>query len=277
MQKVGFGTFGIENGKPTTQAVLDAIHTGYRHIDTAVSYGNDFAVGKALKKCEIPREELHITGKLWCSAKTKEEVVEQGKRTLKMLKLEYLDEYLVHWPFSKSREENWKVMNGDIWLGLEQLYKEGYVKCIGTSNFTIEHLEALKDTATVFPMVNQIEFHPGKYQRQLLTYCKQNDMIIEAWSPLGAGAVLQNDTIMELSQKYRVSSAAICLNFCIAHDTVPIVRSTNPIRMAENLSSWKFHMESQDMERLEALVNVGDTGLDPDDKDLFRKLEEYGK
>lgn len=273
MSKIGYGTWGIENGNPTTQAVLTALETGYRHIDTAASYGNDFAVGKAVKKCGIPREELFITNKLWLSARAYEDAIAFCKRTLKLMKLEYLDEYLIHWPASKSRDENWEEINAETWRAMEELHKEGLVKQIGTSNFYEEHLESLFRNCSIKPMVNQIEFHPGNYQNNLLTYCLQNGMIVEAWSPLGSGEVLSNECLEQIADKYQRSVAAVCLNWCISHGVKPIVRSVNEDRMKANLTEWDFVLSKEDMDRIDALEGIGMFGVHPDDVDLVEKLQ----
>lgn len=274
MNKIGYGTWGIENGNPTTQAVLNAIEVGYRHIDTAASYGNDFAVGKAIKKCGIPREELFITNKLWVSARAYEDAIAFCKRTLKMMKLEYLDEYLIHWPASKSRDENWEEINAETWRAMEELHKEGLVKQIGTSNFYEEHLESLLKNCSVKPMVNQIEFHPGKYQNNLLTYCVRNGMIVEAWSPLGSGEVLNNEILKCIAAKYEKSVAAVCLNWCISHGVKPIVRSVNEDRMRQNLTEWDFKLSAEDSGQIDALTGIGEFGVHPDDVDLMEKLQQ---
>ncbi len=275
MNKIGYGTWGIENGNPTTQAVLTAMETGYRHVDTAASYGNDFAVGKAIKKCGIPREELFITNKLWMSARGFEDAIAFCKRTLKLMKLEYLDEYLIHWPASKSRDENWEEINAETWRAMEELHREGLVRIIGTSNFYEEHLQSLLKDCSIKPMVNQIEFHPGYYQNNLLTYCLQNGMIIEAWSPLGSGEVLGNECLKQIAEKYEKSVAAVCLNWCISHGVKPIVRSINEKRMKDNLTAWNFELSKEDIERIDALEGIGVFGVHPDDEDLIEKLQKY--
>jgi len=273
MSKIGYGTWGIENGNPTTQAVLTALEAGYRHIDTAATYGNDFAVGKAIKKCGIPREELFITNKLWMSARGYEDAIAFCKRTLKMMKLDYLDEYLIHWPASKSRDENWEEINAQTWRAMETLHQEGLVKLIGTSNFYEEHLESLFRNCSIQPMINQIEFHPGNYQNNLLTYCVQNGMIVEAWSPLGSGEVLENECLKQIAAKYNKSVAAVCLNWCISHEVKPIVRSVNEDRMRANLTEWDFVLSKEDMDKIDALEGIGMFGVHPDDADLIEKLQ----
>lgn len=275
MNKIGYGTWKIENGNPTTEAVLTAIEAGYRHIDTAASYGNDFAVGKAIKKCGIPREELFITNKLWISGRAYEDAIAFCKRTLKLMKLEYLDAYLIHWPASKSRDENWEEINADTWRAMEELYKQGLVRQIGTSNFYEEHLKSLFQNCSVKPMMNQIEFHPGKYQNQLLTYCLQNGMIVEAWSPLGSGEVLENECLKQIAAKYHKSVAAVCLSWCIGHGVRPIVRSCNKDRMKQNLVEWDFELSEEDRTQIDGLADVGDASLHPDDADLLEKLKRF--
>lgn len=273
MNKIGYGTWGIENGNPTTQAVLTAIEAGFRHIDTAASYGNDFAAGKAIRKCSVPRTDLFITNKLWISARAYEDAIAFCKRTLKMMKLDYLDEYLIHWPASKNRDENWEEINAETWRAMEELHKEGLVRIIGTSNFYEEHLNSLFRNCSIKPMVNQIEFHPGCYQNNLLTYCQQNDMIIEAWSPLGSGELLRNECLRQIAAGYDKSVAAVCLNWCISHGVRPIVRSVNEDRIRQNLAEWDFRLSPKDCEMIDALEGIGQSGLHPDDVDLLDKLQ----
>lgn len=275
MPIMAYGTWRIENGNPTTEAVIQAIETGYRHIDTAAAYGNDFAVGKAIKKCGIPRDELFITNKLWNSYRGYEEAIEACKRTLKLMKLEYLDAYLIHWPASSAKHDNWEELNLETWRGLEQLQKDGLVRSIGVSNFLPHHLEGIIANGTVCPAINQFEMHPGKNQSELIGFCKKNGIEPMAWSPLGHGAVLEHTTILSLSEKYRVTPAQICLRYILDQDMSLVTRSVRAERMQENLDVKNFELEESDVEKIDMIEGLGDTGLHPDDEDLEGKLAQF--
>lgn len=275
MPQIAYGTWRIENGSPTTEAVMQAIECGYCHIDTAAAYGNDFAVGKAIKKCGVSREHLFITNKLWNSCRGYEEAVTACKRTLKLMKLEYLDAYLIHWPASSTVYDNWDEINSETWRGMEQLQKEGLVKSIGVSNFLPHHLNALLQNATVVPAINQFEMHPGKNRADLVLYCKEKGIVPMAWSPLGHGEVLSSPVILELSEKHGKSPAQICLRYVLQSGLCLVTRSVNRERMQENLGVTDYTLETEDMKKIDALEGIGDTGLHPDDVMLEEKLSQF--
>ena len=275
MPQIAYGTWRIENGNPTTEAVMQAMECGYRHIDAAAAYGNDFAVGKAIKKCGISREELFITNKLWNAYRGYDEAITACKRTLKLMKLEYLDAYLIHWPASSAVYDNWDEINSETWRGLEELKQEGLVKSIGVSNFLPHHLDALLRNATVSPAMNQFEMHPGKNQAQLVSYCKEKGIVPVAWSPLGHGEVLSSPVILALSEKYGKTPAQICLKYVLQSGLCPVTRSVNKDRMQENLNIMGYELETEDMKKIDALEGVGNTGLHPDDVMLEEKLSRF--
>jgi len=275
MPQIAYGTWRIENGNPTTEAVMQAIENGYRHIDTAAAYGNDYAVGKAIKKCGVSRDSLFITNKLWNSYRGYEETIMACKRTLKLMKLEYLDEYLIHWPASSAVYDNWDEINSETWRGMEMLQKEGLVKSIGVSNFLPHHLNALLQNATVPPAVNQFEMHPGKNQADLVSFCQEKGIAPMAWSPLGHGEVLSSPIIYELSQKYNKSAAQICLRYVLQKGLCLVTRSVNKERMLENLAVSDYILETEDMLKIDSIEGLGDTGLHPDDIMLDDKLSQF--
>lgn len=275
MPQTAYGTWRIENGNPTTEAVMQAIESGYRHIDTAAAYGNDFAVGKAIKKCGVSRESLYITNKLWNSYRGYEESIMACKRTLKLMKLEYLDLYLIHWPASPAVYDNWDEINSETWRGMETLRKEGLVKSIGVSNFLPHHLNALLQNASISPAVNQFEMHPGKNQVDLVAFCKEKGIVPMAWSPLGHGEVLSSPIICELSQKYSKLPAQICLQYVRQKGLCLVTRSVNRERMLENLDVTNFTLETEDMLVIDGIEGLGDTKLHPDDIMLDDKLLQF--
>lgn len=273
MSKLAYGTWKIENGAPTTEAVLDAIEVGYRHIDTAAGYGNDFAVGKAIKKCQIPRDELFITNKLWNTCRGYEEAIEACKRTLKLMKLDYLDEYLIHWPVA-THIPDWQQKNLEAWRGLEALLDDGLVKHIGVSNFLPHHLEIIFQHGKYRPEINQMEMHPGKSQNELIRFCLEQGIVPVAWSPLGHGAVLNHPVIKDVAQRYKKTEAQICLRFCLDKKASVITRSVSSERMKENMDIFDFHIRDEDISMLEQLEGVGDSGLHPDDLELEIRMEK---
>lgn len=256
MPCIAFGTWNLEMGSKAKEAVLEALKVGYRSIDCAYSYGNDFSVGKAIKESGISREDLFVTNKVWNDFRTKDSVVEVCKKSLKLMKLDYFDLYLVHWPVSEE-DENWKQINFDVWQGMEQLYKEGFVKAIGVSNFNQNQIEALKECgAKILPMVNQIEFHPGYLQEEIVAYCKANDIVVEAWSPLGSGNVFENKTLKTIAKKHGKSVAQICLKWEIQKGVVPIPRSSNPERIAGNIDVFDFELSEEDIALIDSITDI---------------------
>lgn len=253
---IGFGTWNLETGSATTEIILNAISAGYRMFDCAYSYGNDFFVGKALKKSELDRTEFFITNKVWNDFRTTEQVIEACKKSLKLMKLEYFDLYLVHWP-EKKENPNWKEVNYNVWKGMETLYNEGFVKSIGVSNFDIEQIEALKlSGATIVPMINQVECHPGYNQTELVKYCQENNIIVQAWSPLGSGGVFENETLKNISTKYNKSISQVCLRWLIQKNIIPLPKTKNENRMLENMDIFNFELSSNDMKLIDNITDI---------------------
>ena len=253
---IGFGTWNLETGSATTEIVLNAISSGYRMFDCAYSYGNDFFIGKALKKSGLNRSDFFITNKVWNDFRTTEQVVDVCRKSLKLMKLEYFDLYLVHWP-EKKENPQWKEINYNVWKGMEQLYCEGLVKSIDVSNFDIEQIEALKEFGVkIMPMVNQIELHPGYNQDELVHYCQKNNIIVQAWSPLASGEVFKNDILKNLSIKYNKSISQICLRWLVQKNIVPIPKTKNRDRMFENMEIFSFELEKEDVLLINNITNI---------------------
>jgi diketogulonate reductase-like aldo/keto reductase len=260
---IGYGTWKLENGAATVQSVSNAIECGYRHIDTAAAYGNGFSIGKAIKNCGTERKSLFISNKLWNAARG-DLTCDACKKNLKLMKLDYFDLFLIHWPASPAVHSDWKDINALTWSQMELLYNEGTVKSIGVSNFLPRHLEALKENSQIVPMVNQIEFHPGYYQKETLDYCNTNGILVAAWSPLGSGQLLDSPIINKLAKKYMKSPAQICIKWCLQHGVLPIVKSQNPIRMKENIDIENFELSNEDMSELDNMPRTAYSGLNPD-------------
>lgn len=261
--QVGFGTWQIKEGELAFNAVSTALEVGYRHIDTAAVYGNEVSVGKAINQSNLKREEIFVTSKLWNSDRGYEETLKAFEVSLKKLNLEYMDMYLLHWPANAKQFDNWRDINASSWKALEKLYEEGKVKAIGVSNFMKEHLEALLPIATIKPMVNQIEFHPGFMQEDTIALCEKESILIEAWSPLGSGKMLDNEVLIAIAKKYNVSVAQLCIRWVLQKGHLPLPKSVTPERIKNNLDVYGFIISDEDVNRIDALPYIGGSGLNP--------------
>lgn len=265
--EIGYGTWQSPDSEVTVNGVKTAIACGYRHIDTAAAYNNEESVGEGIKESGVARNELFVTSKVWNAQRGYEKTIAAFEKTLSDLGLDYLDLYLIHWPASKKDYENWEEINLETWRAMTDLYKAGKIKAIGVSNFKPHHLEALMKTE-VKPMVNQIEFHPGFMQEETVKYCRDNGILVEAWSPLGTGRMLTNPDLQEIASHYGKSVAQICIRWCIQHDVLPLPKSVTPSRIEENRNVFDFEINAEDMQRIDALENFGGSGLDPDEVDF---------
>jgi len=266
---VGFGTWRIPDGDEVIRSVCSAVESGYRHVDTAAVYGNERGVGEAIKRCGVPREELFITSKVWNTERGYEKSLAAFDLTMKTLSLEYLDLYLVHWPAARGPQTEWEALNADTWRALEHLYKEGRIKAIGVSNFMPHHLEPLLRMTEVVPAVNQIEFHPGYYQWEAVELCREKNILIEAWRPLGKAILFSDETVLSIAKKYGKTPAQICVRWCLQHGTLPLPKSVTPARMDENADVFDFNLSPDDMAPLDNLPdNIAWSGEHPDTVDF---------
>ena len=232
---VGYGTFQTPNDE-TCAAVLEAIKVGYRHIDTAAFYGNEEGVGEAVRKSGVPREQLFITSKVWNSDRGYEKTKAAFAKTMKNLQMEYLDLLLIHWPANRKQfGDAAKGINAETWRAMEELYQDGKIKAIGLSNFLPHHIDELMETAQIKPMVNQIEFHPGWAQTDIVEYCLKNDIVVEAWSPLGRKDALENETLKSIAAKYGKSVAQLCIRWVLQHGVLPLPKSVTPSRIPPSM------------------------------------------
>lgn len=255
--EIGYGTY-LEKGEDCYNGVLEALKAGYRHIDTAAFYGNEEEVGKAIRDSNVPREEIFVTTKVWNTDRGYEKAKKSLEESLERLGLDYVDLLLIHWPANerqfpgKSNE-----INLDTWKAFIELYKEGKAKSIGVSNFYLHHLKNLINNSEITPMVDQIELHPGYMHEELLEFLKSHQIICEAWSPLGRGNLLTNQTVINLANKYNKSTAQILIKFILQIGAIPLVKSKNKLRIKENLDINDFEMSSEDLDILKRI----DTGI----------------
>ncbi|MDU6855588.1 MAG: aldo/keto reductase [Zhenhengia sp.] len=261
---IGFGTWQTPDGETAINSVKAALKAGYRHIDTAACYGNEASVGQAIKESGVPREEIFVTSKVWNTERGYEKTLAAFETTMAKLDLDYVDLYLIHWPAAANQFENWKEINAQTWRALEELYIEGKVKAIGVSNFLPHHLEALLEGVKVVPMVNQIEYHPGFMQAESVAFCKAHNILVEAWSPLGTGNVLNNETLIMMAQKYSKTVAQICIRWVLQHGLLPLPKSVTESRIIENTEVFDFEIKEEDMAIIDAIPFCGGAGINPD-------------
>ncbi|OPJ57978.1 aldo/keto reductase [Clostridium oryzae] len=260
MPWLGLGVFKVPNGETVINSVKTAIKYGYRSIDGAAAYDNEEGMGKGItegiKEAGIKREDLFITSKVWNSDLRAGTTKKAFESTLKKLGLDYLDLYLIHWPVKGKYKEAWKV--------LESLYKEKRIRAIGVSNFQVHHLKDLMQDAEIKPMVNQVEYHPRLTQLEVKPFCEENEIQLEAWSPLMQGRLLDNGIINKLASKYNKTAAQIILRWDLQTGVVTIPKSTKEKRIIENASIFDFELSVEDLAEISSLNRNKRVGSDPD-------------
>jgi diketogulonate reductase-like aldo/keto reductase len=257
IQAIGFGTWQLSPDQ-AKESVLSALETGYRLIDTAKIYRNEQAVGEALKQSGVPREDIFITTKLWNSDQGFDSTLKAFDDSLGKLRLEYLDLYLIHWPGEGPQKRH------DSWRAMEKLQKQGRVKAIGVSNFTVRHLKELNEVSDTIPAVNQIEFHPFIYneQKELLEFCLDRGIVFEAYSPLAQGH-LNDDLLTLIGKKHGKSSSQVMLRWAVQKGTIPLPRSSNPSHIKQNLDIFDFELSDSEIGKIDDLSNGERQSWDP--------------
>jgi diketogulonate reductase-like aldo/keto reductase len=261
MPKLGFGVFQTPDGKQTEDAVKWALEAGYRHIDTAMIYGNESSVGKAMEESGVSRKDIFLTTKLWNDDIRSGKTMQAFEDSLERLRTDYLDLYLIHWPadgFEKA------------WTELEKIYASGRVKAVGVSNFQPRHLEAIEKISTLRPAVNQIESNPYFDNQTVIDYCNERGISVTVWSPLGGtgGNILEDAVLLELSEKYKKSPAQIVIRWHLQRDVVVIPKSLHRDRIFANFDVFDFVLGKDDMDRISSLNRNVRSGADPDTFDF---------
>ncbi len=256
---VGLGTWQTQDGEEAYWAVRWALEAGYRHIDTAYSYRNEKSIAKAIQDSSIDRSDIFITTKLPADIKTYEGAYKHFEESLSSLKTEYIDLYLIHapWPWTSVGMD---CMEGNIevWKAFVELYQAGKIRAIGVSNFHPEEIKALTEASGVKPMVNQIRYFIGNTQKDTTTYCQENGILVEAYSPFATGEILDNELLRSIALKYQTTIPKLCLRYCFQNHTLPLPKSIHKQRIYDNLE-FNFTISEADMKLLDSLKEIGST------------------
>jgi 2,5-diketo-D-gluconate reductase A len=269
MPILGYGVYQIEDLKECERCVLDAIEVGYRLIDTAQTYGNEEAVGRAIKKCNVPREELFITTKVWISNAGYEKAQTSIEESIKKLQLEYLDLVLIHEPFNDYY---------GTYRAMEEMYKDGNIRAIGVSNFYPDRLVDLIKFNEVVPAINQVETHPFNQQVKAKEIMDKYGVQIESWAPFAEGRnnIFTNKTLKEVGDKYNKSIAQVALKYLIQRGVIVIPKSVHKERMIENFNIFDFKLDDYDMKKIVKLDKAKSAFFsyyDPDVVEIFAELD----
>ncbi len=253
--RLGLGVYQTPPGEVTEEAVLSALEAGYRHVDTARLYGNERGVGRAVREGPVPREQVYVVTKLWNTDHGTRRARAAFGESLEALGLDYVDLFLIHWPVDGLRDDSWRVLQG--------LKEEGLCRSIGVSNYTVRHLEDLLSWCEVVPAVNQVEFSPFLYQERLLSFCREHDIVLEAYSPLTKGARLSDPVLKEIGAAHGKSSAQVLIRWALQHDLVVIPKSARPGHIRENAEVFDFDLSGEEIARLDGLDEGLRTSWDP--------------
>ncbi|MBM7608731.1 diketogulonate reductase-like aldo/keto reductase [Lysinibacillus composti] len=256
MPYLGLGVFKMTDREESIQAMKKALEVGYRAIDTAALYGNEEEVGIAIRESGVPREEIFVTTKVWNKDQGYDLTLRAFETSLKKLGLEYLDLYLTHWPVEDKLVDTYRA--------IERLYEEKLIRVPGVSNHHQHHLEKIFAKANVKPMVDQIELHPYLSQQELRSFCTENDIAVTAWSPLGRGGVLQDETIVNIANAIGKTAAQVVLRWHYQHDIISIPKSVTPNRIEENMQIFDFELSDEQITQLNNLNKNQRFGQNPD-------------
>jgi 2,5-diketo-D-gluconate reductase A len=244
---LGLGVWQVPNGPECVSAVRWALELGYRHLDTAQAYGNEESVGQALRESGVPRDEVFITTKFYPARK---DPAVEAEQSLRRLGVDHVDLYIIHWP---AGGPSW------AWPGMERARELGYARSIGVSNFDVDELTQVTAASSVAPVVNQVQFSPFVYRRALLETCEQGGVALEAYSPLGTGRHISDETVERIAERVGHTPAQVLLRWCVQRGVPVIPKSTHRERIEENAQIFDFTLSGQDMAALDALDETGGT------------------
>lgn len=257
MPRFGLGVYKMTDKQAAIEAMVKAIQTGYKAIDTATVYDNEAEVGEAVRTGGVPREELFITSKVWNTDQGYDQTLRAFEASLKRLDMDYLDLYLTHWAIPETFEETYRA--------IERLYDEKLIRATGVSNHQQHHLEKILHKANIKPMVNQIELHPQLTQEPLREYCASQDIAVTSWSPLARGRLLDDPVLVEIGEKYGKSVAQTVIRWHLQNDLIVIPKSVTPSRIAENADVFDFVLSDEEMKRISGLNQDWRSGTHPDE------------
>jgi diketogulonate reductase-like aldo/keto reductase len=262
---VGFGTWQTPDGEVAVSSVKAALAAGYRHIDTAAGYGNEGSVGRAVRESGIDRKQIFVTSKLNNPDHGYEKTLRGFDKTMKDLGFDYLDLYLIHWPNPIYFRNNWQEANAGSWKAFEELYEAGRIRAIGVSNFRPHHIEALLKTARLKPMVDQIRLCPGDVHQETVDYCRRQGILLEAYSPLGVGRIMDVPQVKDIAEKHGKSAAQVSLRWSLQMGFLPLPKSVTPERIRQNAELFDFSLTDAEMAAI-SQVEKGccGTARDPD-------------
>jgi diketogulonate reductase-like aldo/keto reductase len=264
---LGFGVFQITDPDDCARSVVDAIHTGYRHIDTAASYQNEEAVGRGIKESGVDRDKLFITTKLWIQRNGYEGTLKAFERSLKRLQVEYIDLYLIHQPYGDVYGE---------WRAMEELYQQGKIRAIGVSNFQPDRIMDVMIHHDITPAVNQIEVNPFQQQIDTQKFFQENGVKIEAWAPFAEGRnnIFQNELLLSIAAKHHKSVAQVILRWVVQRGIIALAKSVRKERMAENIAVFDFELSAEDMAAMTTLDTKTSSFFDHRDPAMVKWLGE---
>lgn len=255
--RFGLGVFRTAAGKEAKQAVLHALKAGYRHIDTAKIYGNEKDVGEAIRESGIPRKDIFVTTKLWNGDQGYDAAMKAFENSLSLLGLDVLDLYLIHWPVQHLRKDSWRA--------LVEIQKQKRCRAIGVSNYTVRHLKELMSDSAVVPAVNQVELSPFLTQPELVRFCAEQGIAVEAYSPLTRGFKLSHPVIVRIAGQHQKTSAQVMIRWALQRDFIVIPKSSNPARIEENAAVFDFELSPSEMATLDGLNENLRKSWDPTD------------
>lgn len=259
---VAFGTWKMQDDVAAA-SVQCAIANGYRHIDTAGAYQNERGVGAGVRASGIARADLFLVSKLPNADHGYAKTIAACEQSLQKLGVDYLDAYLIHWPVLVENQDHVEEDLCDTWRAFERLYQDGKLRALGVSNFLEEHLALLQANFSLYPMLNQVQLHPQNPQEEMVRYCKENQILPEAWSPLIQGQAFKRELLVEIAAQYGVSVAQLCVRWIMQKGVVPVPKSTTPVRICNNADVFGFQISDADMERIASLRTYGMIGDPP--------------